>query len=229
MNDSVYRTARWLSRLFRYHILGAENIVPDRPKIFISNHAGSLGPLSILVTFPVKLHPWVIAEMVDIPRTAEYLYKDFVKPAWHLDGHVGKRLSHLIAPIAVGVINSVAPIPVDRNRGWCREVFHNSLDLLLAGENLLIFPEIPERLENSDPVIRPFLGGFCWLSHMYQSATGQPLAIQPMAVFPPRRRMILGPPVFLDLSGDPRKAINRSIGELESIVGLLYEQISSPR
>jgi 1-acyl-sn-glycerol-3-phosphate acyltransferase len=229
MNDTVYQTARWLSRLFRYHIIGAENIVPDRPKIFISNHAGSLGPLSILITLPVKLHPWVIAEMVDIPRTAEYLYKDFVKPAWHLNGHVGKRLSHLLAPIAVGVIKSVAPIPVDRNRGWCREAFHDSLDLLLAGENLLIFPEIPERPANSDLVIRPFLGGFCWLSHMYQSATGQPLAIQPMAVYPPRRRIILGLPVFLNLSGDPRKAIHRSIGKLESIVGLLYERISSPR
>lgn len=228
MTETLYKVGRWLGRPFRYQVLGAENIVLERPKLFISNHAGSLGPLSILVTFPIKLHPWVIAEMVDIPRTAEYLYKDFVKPAWHLNGHIGKPISNLIAPIAVNVIKSVDPIPVDRNRGWCREAFQESLQLLLAGESLLIFPENPERPAGPDAVIRPFLGGFCWLSQMFQSAKGRPLVIQPMAVYPPGRRMIIAAPVYLDLSGDRRKAINRSTGELESIVRRLYEQISSP-
>jgi 1-acyl-sn-glycerol-3-phosphate acyltransferase len=209
--------------------MGLENIVQDQPKIFISNHAGSLGPLSILITLPVRLHPWVIAEMVDIPRTADYLHDDFIKPAWHLDGHVGKRVSKLIAPIAVNVIKSVDPVAVDRNRGWCREAFQISLDLLVAGESLLIFPEEPERKNGPVTDIRPFLGGFCWLSHMYQSTTDQPLAIQPMAVYPPGHRMIIAPPVYLDLSGDHRNAIHLSLHKLEVIVNRLYRQIFSPR
>jgi hypothetical protein len=225
MPGNLYKTARLVGMPFRYRIYGIENIVPDRPKLFISNHAGSLGPLSIFISLPVCLHPWVIAEMTDVPRTAEYLFKDFILPAWHLDGHIGKRVSSLLAPIAVGVINSLDPISVDRNRGWCREVFQQSLDLLLAGENLLIFPENPEREADNLPEIRPFLGGFCWLSYMFQKASGYPLTIQPMAVYPRKRRLILDTPVHLDLRGDHRSAIKKSVDELQAIVNKLYNTI----
>ncbi|MGB8252549.1 MAG: hypothetical protein WCF08_04995 [Anaerolineaceae bacterium] len=227
MSDLLYKTARLVGTPFKYRVYGSENIVPDLPKVFISNHAGSLGPLSIFITLPVRLHPWVIAEMVDIPRTAEYLYKDFILPAWHLDGYIGRRVSNFLAPIAVGVINSCQPVPVDRNRGWTREAFQKSLDLLLANENLLIFPEQPERDAVSIQEIRPFLGGFCWLSHMYLESTGLPLTIQPMAVYPPKRRMIIDSPINLDLRGDHRTAIDKSVRQLESIVNRLYNTIKS--
>jgi 1-acyl-sn-glycerol-3-phosphate acyltransferase len=227
MSDFLYKAARLVGTPFKYRVYGMENIATDRPMVFISNHAGSLGPLSIFITLPVRLHPWVIAEMVDIPRTAEYLYKDFVLPAWHLDGHLGRRISDMLAPIAVGVINSCKPIPVDRNRGWCREAFHHSLDLLLGGDSLLIFPENPQRDDVNAPEIRPFLGGFCWLSQMYQDSTGQPLTIQPMAVYPKNRKMIIGNPVNLELSGDRRSAIDKSVERLKNIVTELYASLKS--
>jgi len=227
MSDLLYKTARLVGTPFKYRVYGLENIIPDCPKVFISNHAGSLGPLSIFITLPVRLHPWVIAEMIDIPRTADYLYKDFILPAWHLDGHIGRRISNVLAPIAVGVINSCQPVPVDRNRGWCREAFHQSLDLLLSGESLLIFPEHPERDDKNTEEIRPFLGGFCWLSQMYQESTRLPLTIQPMAVYPPKRRMIIDTSVNLDLRGDHRTAIDKSISELQAIINRLYNTIKS--
>jgi 1-acyl-sn-glycerol-3-phosphate acyltransferase len=227
MPDLLYKAARLVGTPFRYRVYGLENIIPDRPRLFISNHAGSLGPLSIYITLPVRLHPWVIAEMVDIPRTADYLYKDFVLPAWHLDGHIGRRVSNLLAPIAVGVINSCNPVSVDRNRGWCRDAFHQSLELLLSGESLLIFPEHPDRDSEKAHEIRPFLGGFCWLSQMYRESTGEPLTIQPMAVYPPKRRMMLDAPIILDLSGDHRAAIDRSNDRLQDIVHELYNKLKT--
>jgi 1-acyl-sn-glycerol-3-phosphate acyltransferase len=227
MSGLLYKAARLVGTPFRYHVQGLENIVPDCPKVFISNHAGSLGPLSIYITVPVQLHPWVIGEMVDNVRTSEYLYMDFIKPAWHLDGHIGKHLSDMIAPIAVSVIKSLQPVTVDRNRGWCREAFHQSLDLLVSGESLLIFPESPERTEGYNAEIRPFLGGFCWLSHMYQETTGLPLTLQPMAVYPPTHRMIIDSPVHLDISGNHRASINRSVNELQAIVNRLYNHLKT--
>jgi hypothetical protein len=227
MSDFLFKTARLVGTPFRYRVYGLENIIPDCPKLFISNHAGSLGPLSIYITLPVRLHPWVIAEMVDIPRTADYLYKDFILPAWHMDGGTGRRVSNWLAPIAVGVINSCKPISVDRNRGWCRDAFHESLEMLLSGESLLIFPEHPDREINRDHEIRPFLGGFCWLSQMYENSTGKSLTIQPMAVYPPKRRMIIDAPVYLDLSGDHRTAIHNSNRQLQTIVYRLYDTIKS--
>ncbi len=226
MPDIFHQTARFFGIPFKYRVTGLGNIVPDCPKLFISNHAGSLGPLSIYITLPIRLHPWVIAEMVDIPRTAEYLYKDFIYPAWHLDGHVGKQVSKLLAPIAVSVINNFQPVSVDRNRGMFREAFQQSLRLLRAGESLLIFPENPDREENESE-IRPFLGGFCWLGKMYQDATGLPLTIQPMAVYPPERHMILGKAINLDLSGDYRTMIDKSVNELQTIVNTLYVKIKT--
>lgn len=225
MSDNLYKAARLVGTPFRYHLYGSENIVPDCPKIFISNHAGSLGPLSIYITLPVQLHPWVIGEMVDIARTAEYLHKDFIEPAWHLNGHIGTSVSEMLAPIAVSVIKSLKPISVDRNRGWSREAFYQSLDLLLAGESLLIFPEDPKRGNDDQSEIRPFLGGFCWISQMYQKSTGASLTIQPMAVYPPRRRMIIDRPVYLNLDGDRRAAITRSVRALQGTVSRLYNEI----
>lgn len=225
MADLMYKSARVVGYPFRYRVIGLENIIPDRPSIFISNHAGSLGPLSIFISLPVRLHPWVIAEMTDIPRTADYLYKDFILPAWHLRGKFGRQVSKLIAPIAVGVIKSTDPISVDRNQGWVRDAFFQSLELLKSGGKLLIFPENPERDKDDSHEIRPFLGGFCWLSQMYQKSTGEPLVIQPMAVYPKGHRMILGSPITLDISGDIRTTIQSATKRLQDIVLSLYYSI----
>lgn len=224
MADLFYNMARLAGRPFRYRITGLGNIEPDCPKVFISNHAGSLGPISIYVSMPVRFHVWVIAEMTDLPRTTDYLYRDFVQPAWHLNGLLGRSVARLLAPLAIGVIRSFSPIAVDRNRGWCREAFLTSNKLLIAGENLLIFPENPARESENQVEIRPFLGGFCYLSHMYTKATGKPLIIQPMAVYPPRRRIILGKPVTLNITNDYRKTMALETHRLQDIVLDLYEK-----
>lgn len=225
MNSWFYRAARVVGYPFRFKITGLENIVPDCPKIFISNHAGSLGPIAIYISLPVQLHPWVIAEMIDVARTAEYLFDDFIHPAWHLDGKFGRMISRWLAPIAVRVIKSFKPVSIDRNRGWCREAFLESNELLVSGKSLLIFPENPARDAHGPGGIRPFLGGFCWLSHMYQKSTGDSLIIQPMAVNPRKRSMILGKPMTIALSNDYRQSINKATLQLEAVVHDLYHLI----
>jgi 1-acyl-sn-glycerol-3-phosphate acyltransferase len=225
MNSWFHRIAKIVGYPFRYKISGLENIVPDQPRIFISNHAGSLGPIAIYISLPVQLHPWVIAEMTDVARTADYLYDDFIRPAWHLNGRLGRTISRWLAPVAVRVIRGFKPISIDRNRGWCREAFLESNALLLSGKSLLIFPENPVDEDHAPGEIRSFQGGFCWLTHMYQKSVGEPLVIQPMAVNSRKRSMVLGKAITIDLDNDYRKSINAAAHNLESVVRDLYRSI----
>jgi hypothetical protein len=226
MADTLYRITRLAGIFFHYKVNGLENVDRPDPAIFVSNHLNSVGPISIVLSIPVRFHPWVIAEMVDFKRAPQYLYNDFILPTLHLNGKVGMLASQFISRVAVVLLRGLGSLAVDRNRGWVSQVFHQSLDLLCAGKNLLIFPEDPYLPINPSTMLRPFMGGFTWLVQMYARASGRALPIYPMAVYPPCKRIAIGKSIDIAFRGDRRQDMARFTGQIEGEVAELYQGLS---
>jgi hypothetical protein len=227
MTDTVYKTVRAIGYPFRFRVSGLDHIQNCGPAIFISNHAGSTGPIAVILSIPLRFHLWAIAEMADFTRAPRYIYHDFVQPAWHLSGRFGMLVAYLVTRISVNLINQLGSLSVDRNRGWCSEVFYKSLALLQAGQNLLIFPEDPILALDPETKIRPFCGGYLWLCQMYHETTDSQLPVYPIAVYPPGSKIGIGQPVFFEFKNDRRHEIRLYSRQLQESVVKLYQSLEN--
>ena len=140
VGDRFYRVARLAGAPFRFQVLGWGRAT-SLPALFVANHLGSTGPIEAIISLPVRLHPWVIADMADRRLAPPYLYDDFVAPVWRLRGPLGRAISWLVAQIAVSLIRGLDSVPVRKQNGLFDASFRRSLALLQQGRSLLIFPE----------------------------------------------------------------------------------------
>jgi len=227
MSDTLYQVVRFLGSSFAYRCTGLENINGSGPAIYVANHLGSVGPVEVILSVPVRLYPWAIAEMTDTRRASPYLYDDFIHPAWHLSGRFGMAVSAVISRLAVGLINGLGSVPVDRRRGRYMTPFRRSLSLLDEGKNLLIFPEDPDGPLDPNTLMRPFMGGFASLCFMYQRLTGKQLPIYPLAVSSQCKTVSVGRSFFLEPQGNSRHDIRRACAYLQEEVRKLYEALQA--
>ncbi len=210
----------------RFHTCGMENVLDSGPAIYAGNHLASEGPIAIILTLPVRFYTWTIAEMMDFKRASQYLYDDFVHPTWHLNGGAGKAVSFLVSRISVVVLNGLGSISVDRSRGGFAEPFMRSLDLLMHGKNLLIFPEDSKAPLDPELQLRPFLTGYTWLCYLYFKETGKRLPVYPLAAYPQKRLVCIGKPLYFMPEGDPRRQIRAFGRQVECEVQLLYRSLA---
>ncbi len=217
----LYGVVRRLGAPFRYRVVGLDNIRDSGPAIFIANHLGSTGPVAAILSLPVRFYPWVRAEMADFRRAAAYLYDDFVSAELRLTGRAGRTLSWLISRISVCLINGIGCVAVEGPQHVVVSTYRRSLDLLIAGKNLLIFPE--DNIQPADPEtgLRPFKCGFIGLCRIYERASGSRLPVYPMALHPGRRTIAVGDAAYLDDNGDPRCDVRTTCQRLRSDMGNL--------
>jgi hypothetical protein len=114
----------------------------------------------------VRVYPWVINEMMDRDQTAAYLNQDFVEPQLHLKPPVSLWVAKGISKISLRLLTSAGCVPVWQGTRLYK-TYEQSVDLLVAGKSLLIFPEDPSK--DVDPQYRmtPFKKGFARLGEMY--------------------------------------------------------------
>jgi len=217
-----YKLVRLIGSPFRYRVIGMENVRDGGPALFVANHLGSAGPLASIASMPLRLYPWVIAEMTDFRRAPRYLYDDFVHPTWHLSGALGMAVSFVVSRVGVTVINGLGSVSVERNLGESFGAFRRSLDLLSKGKNVLVFPEDDQ--QPADPATRfhPWMCGFVGLCGMHERETGKKLPIYPTAVYPETHTIAVGQPLFYENNASRRLDVRRTCDLLKQKVAELY-------
>lgn len=229
-SDLLYKTFTSLGFLFSYECIGLPHIRVRDPAIFVSNHLASIGPVEMVLSLPIRLYPWVIAEMLDLRRAPLYLYDDFIHPAWHLQGRFGSFVSKLVSQAAVRLLNGIGSIPIDQSQGVFMESYHRSLDLLCQGKNLLIFPEDSKAPLDPESHMRPFMRGFILLSPMYYRQTGRPLPFYPVAVSSQTNKIAIAKPIYYDLRhGQDREAITQFCDQLQTKIKTMYSYLQKTK
>lgn len=165
---SLARALDWL--VWGGELLNRENLPKEYPVIFVSNHAGGLGAIAVASLLPVRLYPWVVSDMLDWDKAAGYLQMDFVEPQLQVHPSFSLKLSQLISLVSVRLLRAIDSIPVFSGEGL-RETYRLSIEYLIAGRSLLIFPEDPNGPLNDLFLMRPFKKGFVRLGETISRAS----------------------------------------------------------
>ena len=202
INDGQYKFLASLLNLllWRGELRGIENIPPQGPAVFISNHLDATGPIAAISSIPVRLHSWAIGDMMDADLAPAWLQWDFTERQLHLKPPLSKWLAEALCRIVVPLFYSLGMIPVYRGDYLrMRRTYTLSMDLLRQGKYLLIFPE-DNRLEiNPETKMQPFQHSFVRLGELYYAESGKCLQFIPVTVHP-ARVIIIGEPVAFNPS-----------------------------
>jgi 1-acyl-sn-glycerol-3-phosphate acyltransferase len=193
--------------------------------IIVSNHVGEVGPIAMMLSMPFQLHPWSISDMTDKMRAPDYIYKDFIQPVWKLKGWFGNWVAQVVGRIATMLINGLGAVAVDKQSISIQKAFKTSMELLLDGKSILVFPEEPFLAADPKTGIKPFAAGFTWLCHLYQQETGKTLLVIPAAVHAGKKTILLGEPFTFTFHEYPKMDIARAEMLLEREVKKLYTQL----
>jgi 1-acyl-sn-glycerol-3-phosphate acyltransferase len=190
------------------------------PLIFVSNHIGSYGPLSVLSSLPLKLYPWVAHEVTELANVARRLQKEFTELELKLRPPLSVWLARLIGRLCVAVMRDVQAIPVYAASRRIRDTLQRSLELLLKGKNILVFPENKERPINE--VLGDFSTGFLAMARLYYQRTRRAICFLPVAVNQKVKGIRIGRPIRFDARLPFAQEKRRLKRELEDSIYSLY-------
>lgn len=221
--DALYWSLRsvlnWL--VWQGELMDSENLPDEYPVVFISNHAAALGPIAVASSLPLRVYPWVINDMMDSRKAPEYLRRDFIEPQLHLSPPHSLQVAALVTRLSVRLFHHLECIPVWQGERLL-DTYRLSLEALVQGRSLLIFPEDPKQPMHELYRMTPFYRGFARLGEMYYKETGRLLRYIPLAVHPDARKLKVGGSVLYNPANDPVRERNRIRNVLEAIIHDLY-------
>jgi len=228
MNDATYRLLARLFEAFLWggELVGEENLPERGPAVFVANHLGAMGPIAVLASLPVRVYPWVIGDMLDEEKAPAYLVKDFVEPQLHIPPPASRWLGLAISKISVGLLRSAGCIAVQQGEQLL-DTYHRSVDLLLEGKNLLIFPEDPHQEFDLRVRMTPFYKGFARLGEFYYQRSGRALTFVPLAVHLETYRVRVGQKVVFNPTLNPVHERLRIKHVLEAAIREMYLDMAS--
>jgi hypothetical protein len=212
MKDGLYQFIVGVLDLFLWggELVGEEYLPRRGPAVFIANHLDATGPIAAACSIPVRVHPWVIADMMDKDLAPIWLQADFVERQLHLKSPVSQWLAKAICKISVPLFYSLGCVPVyhhDYER--MRETLEISMSLLRQGKFLLVFPEDYRLQKNPVTHIPPFQHSFVRLGERYYVETGKSLEFYPVTIHA-KGYLVVGKPVVfnpLNLVGIERRRL----------------------
>jgi adenylylsulfate kinase-like enzyme len=137
-------------RMTAGEIIGEENLPGQGPGVLVCNHSDATGPIAVVCSLPMQIHPWAISFMMDKDQAPVWLQADFSERILHLKPPLSRWLARAMCRFVVPLFHSLGCIPVaagDYQR--MEETLRLSMDVLRKGDFVFIFPEA-----TAFPVIR---------------------------------------------------------------------------
>lgn len=159
------------------HIIYAEEPLPAKA-IYIANHRGAAGPLTISMYFPKALVPWGAHPMTEnYGKRWHYLYHIFYQQKLKYSKVRSWVLATLFAIISKLLYKGVQLIPTYTDIRL-KTTMNQSLKHLEMGHSILIFPEDSE--DGYHDHMTSFHAGFIYLAEKYHKRFKEHIAIVPM-------------------------------------------------
>lgn len=223
LGDRAYHLIVSILEAFMWdgELVGQEKL-QEGPGVIVANHMGSIGPVGICSSLPMRLYPWVLGTTVDPVKGPENVRKDFVEKILHLEPPLSAIVAKGLCKISTPLLLSLGCIPVPETHQEQQAMFQCSLRLLKQGKFLLIVPEDPKG-EPIDPMtsIRPFKRGFLRIGELYYLETGERLPFYPVTIHE-EGLVIVGEPIAYNPQNDPKAERSRMINLLEQTIKAMH-------
>jgi len=151
---------------------------------------------------PYQAHVWAFSVFCDRNECFKQFstYTFGARTGW--PSWFAKALASIAAPYIARLMKSMAVVPVYRSQRDILKTMNLSMDYLLKGESLMIFPDIAYSSDSAE--VGDFYMGYLHLGRSYYRKTGKPLKFVP--IYAPMNDAVLdvGEAMFLD----PGKSYN---------------------
>jgi 1-acyl-sn-glycerol-3-phosphate acyltransferase len=223
IHRSLYKVMRYI--ILKTHISGRKNIKESIPAIFVANHEGAFGPISVMTALPLKIYPWVAHEVMEKKSVSARIQKEFFEDALHLKPPLSSFLSRVLGQLCIAFMKNINAIPVYHNSKRIQITIAESLNLLLNGESILIFAEDSKKILNE--AIYEFCSGFIHIAKLYYERTGKSLTFMPVAVNQNVAGVRIGEPIHFNPLVPFKEEKIRMKKELEQQVYEMYKEINT--
>ncbi|MBE5766704.1 MAG: hypothetical protein E7335_06045 [Clostridiales bacterium] len=191
--------------------------VPDeasmpRPAVYLCRHADNSGPLYTLLNLKGNFRPWIYYVFCDEKICFEHTYGYTFTERGGKPKPIAWILARLSAFSAPKVVRSMRSIPVYRNSAKSMSTIRESIQALLNGESLLIFPDV--NYTQADGDVGEIYRGFLILERMYMAKTGKHLEFVTMKMYPKDRIEIGNSVMFED--GDYASQVETVAAKIEA-------------
>ncbi|MHB1314053.1 MAG: hypothetical protein ACYCX2_01035 [Christensenellales bacterium] len=218
-----------LRPVLRIKVYGSKNMdYKHFPSIFVCNHEQIYGPLAAAMYMPIYFRPWIHRSMLDPQLIVDHLYTNTFSK-WRLFTQKQRlSISRFVAAPVRWAMNSFDPIPVERNR--MRDVmntFRDTVSALLEDDNVLLFPENPERSEDGQyaaDAVGEFFTGFAHIGKLYYEKTGKEVYFYPVFANKKKRTFTIDKPVKYNAGNPSREEKLRIAREIRNAMLNLSRQ-----
>ena len=217
----LYKVFRRL--FFNSHLHGLSNLNAEEPVIMVANHAGALGPVSVITNLPFEMYPWVSHEVTDLKTVASRIQIELLEQEMHLKPPLSAYLGRVIGRICVALMKDIGAIPVYEKSKQIASTVQRSLSLLVQGKSILVFAEDSTRKIND--VLCEFCTGFIHLAKLYYEKTRKTVQFLPVAVNRQVKGILIGKPIRFDVTNPFPREKQRLKSELEATVYTLYREL----
>lgn len=208
----------------------------EYPSIFICNHGIIYGPIAAVLYLPTYFRPWIDRKMLDCELSAEEMYGRMFFRLPLLSEKAKRKISCRIAKIVTWALNSFNPIAVERdNLRNVMSTFNLTIDALQEGDNILIFPERPHKVEydgvetvvHETKDVGNLFTGFANLGKLYYQKCKKCLHFYPIYADKNKHTFRIGEPVIYNPENNSQEEKQRIAMTLQSKMKELRDKNSN--
>ena len=169
----------------------------EGPCVFVVNHAGAIGPVDMMVKFPLreKCNPWINNGMLEAKEVPAYVRQDYWwKPGSFFEPVLNVTVPYFAAAVIPPILRSVKRVPVYHDQRIMLTL-RESIRVLQRDEYLVIFPEQPSGWLSHHEWINT---GWLRLGELWYRASGRTLKLYPVHVDYKNHKFKIAAPVWYD-------------------------------
>lgn len=189
----LYRFGRAVCRIFGGRRYRLNDTPPQGPVVYVGHHQNLRGPFHTMQWFEPPIHLWVLHVFFDRQACFDQYYGYTLTQRMHWPKPLAYAAAQLFSRVVSALMASMRAIPVYRGTVHMRKTLQMSMDALLAGESLAIFPDID--YSSNEETMGEIYSGFMGLERFYFKKTGKHLSFVPLGVDIRQHRFSLGDPV----------------------------------
>ena len=180
---------------------------PEGPTVYVCSHGNLRGPLATLCWLPFEVRPWVLHVFTE-KEACQAQYRDYTfSQRFGMPQAAASAAAWAVSGYVSALMRSLGAIPVYRGSARIRETFRESVDALLAGDSVLIFPDVDYTDESGD--VGEVYEGFLLLERFWRRASDQLLQFVPLRMDAGGKHITAGEAVSFDRSDQWKAEMQR--------------------
>jgi len=212
----LYLFCRWVVRVFTpsYRVVNPENL--EEPAVYVCKHSDLQGIFMTMPWLPVPVRLWGLHVFGEAKACYEHLRNITFMGRYGWPKWKATLVAKLSAIGLSALYRSARVIPVYRGSGQAIKTFRMSVEALLQGESLLIFPD--KDYASQDAEVSDLYEGFLSLDRFYYKKTQKHIPFIPLSGDRVQRTLTVHAPLRFQHVGDKQ--------EVKEMVRLLKERLS---